>query len=64
MASREALVNVPLPPEFLARFEAKLEVFHPYFEERGLTPGVVSTFGLAYCPLEAKSMMTRIPQMR
>jgi DNA primase len=56
-ASREALVNDPLPAEFLARFEAKLEPFHPYFEERGLTPSIVSTFGLAYFPETAKGMM-------
>jgi DNA primase len=51
------LTNELLPAEFVERFEAKLEPFHPYFEERGLTPSIVATFRLAFFPEAAKGMM-------
>jgi DNA primase len=52
--------NEPLSAEFVERFRAKLEPYHPYFEERGLTPAIVATFGLSYFAADKGMMRNRI----
>jgi DNA primase len=47
--------NVPLTDDFIARFKAKLELYHPSFEARGVSPLAAQHFELGYCPADAKS---------
>jgi hypothetical protein len=49
--------NVPLTDDFIARFKAKLELYHPSFEARGVSPLAAQHFELGYCPADAKSTM-------
>jgi hypothetical protein len=56
-ASGEALVNEPLPLEFVTRFRAKLEPYHPYLAVRGVPSLIADHFELGYCLPDQKSMM-------